>query len=356
MPDAHRETGRRQDVAGGFDYVIVGAGSAGCVVARRLVEGTEATVLVLEAGGTDEGAASIANPSRWMENIGSPYDWAYTYAAEPAPRQSLAPLARGKVLGGCGSINAMLWGAATGPTTTAGRRPAMPAGISNRSSLVQEIGGLGGRRERVPRGGRADARRASPGSRPGVHRPHRRRPILRDAVSGRHEYPPSRGRRPPESQRPGRPALQPVERPSCARRCRREAHGLDRAQAVRLRLSGTRCVGLDVLVEGKRHAIDASREVILSAGAIDTPRSSCSPASAPMPSSSGSASRRSSISPAWVAISRTISSWPGSASRRSDRSRRPTTTSRAASPSGRAARTRRAGPDAPVRPGPHPLG
>ena len=48
MLDAHRATGRGKDLAGGFDYVIVGAGSAGCVVAGRLVEGTEATVLVLD--------------------------------------------------------------------------------------------------------------------------------------------------------------------------------------------------------------------------------------------------------------------------------------------------------------------
>jgi choline dehydrogenase len=54
MADAHRGPAHR-DLAAGFDYVIVGAGSAGCVVARRLVEGTDATVLVLEAGGTDLG-------------------------------------------------------------------------------------------------------------------------------------------------------------------------------------------------------------------------------------------------------------------------------------------------------------
>jgi choline dehydrogenase len=47
-----------------YDYVIVGAGSAGCVVARRLVDGTDATVLLLEAGGSDAGVESIANPPR----------------------------------------------------------------------------------------------------------------------------------------------------------------------------------------------------------------------------------------------------------------------------------------------------
>ena len=83
MRDAHRGTCRLRDVASCFDHVIVGAGSAGCVVAGRLVEGTEATVLVLEAGGPDEGAASIANPPQWVENIGSRFDWAYTCAPNP---------------------------------------------------------------------------------------------------------------------------------------------------------------------------------------------------------------------------------------------------------------------------------
>ena len=72
---APREAGRGKVLARSYDYVIVGAGSAGCVVARRLVDGTDATILLLEAGGTDEGVKSISNPPQWLENIGSRYDW-----------------------------------------------------------------------------------------------------------------------------------------------------------------------------------------------------------------------------------------------------------------------------------------
>src|SRR5262245_64142631 len=92
-----------------YDYVIVGAGSAGCVVARRLLDGTDATVLLLEAGRSDEGVSSISNPPQWLENIGSPYDWAYRYDPSPRVDHRSIPLPLGKVLGGSGSINAMTW-------------------------------------------------------------------------------------------------------------------------------------------------------------------------------------------------------------------------------------------------------
>ena len=71
----NNEAQRGNVLARSYDYVIVGAGSAGCVVARRLIDGTAATVLVLEAGGSDEGVKSISNPPQWVENIGSQYDW-----------------------------------------------------------------------------------------------------------------------------------------------------------------------------------------------------------------------------------------------------------------------------------------
>jgi choline dehydrogenase len=66
MTEHLRESGRGKALASNYDYVIVGAGSAGCVVARRLVDGTDATVLLLEAGGPGEGP-SLSDPPRWVE-------------------------------------------------------------------------------------------------------------------------------------------------------------------------------------------------------------------------------------------------------------------------------------------------
>jgi choline dehydrogenase-like flavoprotein len=83
MITQHRETERGNVLARAYDYVIVGGGSAGCVVASRLTDGTDASVLLMEAGGSGDGRPSLWSPPHWVENIGSTYDWTYRY--EPSP-------------------------------------------------------------------------------------------------------------------------------------------------------------------------------------------------------------------------------------------------------------------------------
>jgi choline dehydrogenase len=91
-----------------FDYIIVGAGSAGCVLANRLTEDPSVKVLLLEAGGPDSKAA-IHTPVAFSTLFQTPCDWAYYTEAEPQLENRKLYWPRGKVLGGSSSINAMIY-------------------------------------------------------------------------------------------------------------------------------------------------------------------------------------------------------------------------------------------------------
>lgn len=94
---------------GEFDYVIAGGGTAGCVLANRLSADPEVTVLLLEAGGPDDWIW-IHIPIGYLKCINNPRtDWCYKTEAEPGLNGRAIVYARGKVLGGCSSINGMLY-------------------------------------------------------------------------------------------------------------------------------------------------------------------------------------------------------------------------------------------------------
>jgi choline dehydrogenase len=91
----------------GFDYVVVGGGSAGCALAARLSEDPAVTVCLLEAGPSDVGDPAILRLTDWMALLDSGYDW--DYPVEPqANGNSFLRHARGKVLGGCSSHNSCI--------------------------------------------------------------------------------------------------------------------------------------------------------------------------------------------------------------------------------------------------------
>ena len=91
-----------------YDYVVVGAGSAGCVLANRLTASGKHNVLLLEAGGEDK-KREIQIPAAFSKLFKTEVDWNYTTEPEPEMGGRAMYWPRGKMLGGCSSINAMIY-------------------------------------------------------------------------------------------------------------------------------------------------------------------------------------------------------------------------------------------------------
>ncbi|AKH43896.1 choline dehydrogenase [Altererythrobacter atlanticus] len=97
----------QEDYGASYDYIVVGAGSTGCVVASRLSEDPKNRVLVLEAGGRDE-HLYLKMPLAFLKAMPDPrFNWTYMTEPEPHLGGRQLPLPRGKVMGGSGSINGM---------------------------------------------------------------------------------------------------------------------------------------------------------------------------------------------------------------------------------------------------------
>jgi choline dehydrogenase len=254
------------------DYVVVGAGSAGCVIAGRLSEDERASVTLLEAGGSDR-ALFVALPAAFNKLFKTARDWAYFTEPEPALGGRRLFWPRGKMLGGSSSMNAMIYIRGT-PSDYDG---------------WEKLGCAGwGYADVLPffRKTEKNARGAS--SLHGGDGPlHVSDLVVVNEVSrafldacaehGLPKNPDFNGERQEGfgvyqvNQRKGRrfSAADAYLAPARVRKNLRVETG---ALATKLCFEGTRCTGVEYQKDGKTHRVSASREVVVAGGTINSPQ------------------------------------------------------------------------------------
>jgi choline dehydrogenase-like flavoprotein len=241
------------------DYIVVGTGSAGSVVANRLSAVPGVRVAVVEAGPRDKDKF-IHIPAAFSKLVRGPVDW--NYLTEPQKeldgRQIYWP--RGKMLGGSSSMNAMMWvrGFAADYDEWGERAGAdwSFAGVEKYFKRI-ENGPLVVSPQRSPRSSTAAWLAAVEELGHGIEAPNRASPegFSQTLVTQR------RGARWSTADAYLKPALR-----------RQNLKLLTEATATRVLFDGNRAVGVELDVDGRRQVVRARREVLLCAGAINTPQ------------------------------------------------------------------------------------
>lgn len=105
---ARNQAQLRSELKPRYDFIVCGSGSSGSVVARRLAENPNVNVLLVEAGVSDDDPA-VTQAIQWRLIIGSERDWGFRGEPNPCVNGRSIPFSMGKVLGGGSSINVMVW-------------------------------------------------------------------------------------------------------------------------------------------------------------------------------------------------------------------------------------------------------
>jgi choline dehydrogenase len=255
-----------------YDYLVVGGGTAGSVLAARLSEDPDVRVVLLEAG-PGEGPAAIADPSAWLGLWGSPVDWADTTVPQAGTDNAVHSWPRGKLLGGSSSINGMVH--LRGDQSSYDRWETAGATGWNYNSLLPFLK----RSERAE--GRDPQVRGTDG--PMVIEPNPAPDPLASAwydaaVQAGHKASADGNGHEVEGLSWTDMNVVGGKRQSAADAYLRPNLGrpnltvITGAQVRRLLLDGTRCYGAEYVEGGAVHTVRVEREVLLAAGALGSPQ------------------------------------------------------------------------------------
>lgn len=296
-----------------YDYVVIGGGTAGSVIASRLTENPDTTVAVIEGGPSDVGRDDVLTLRRWMGLLGGELDYDYPTTEQPRGNSHIRH-SRARVLGGCSSHNTLIafkplpsdwdewadagaegWDAASmDPYFARLRNNIVPVDEADRNAIARDFVEAARTALDVPR-----------------VEGFNKQPFQEGVGFFDLAYHPENNKRSSASVAYLHPFL---DRPNL--------HIALESWAFRLELEGTRATGVHVRTkDGEEHVVRARREVLVCAGAVDTPGCCCTRVSGPAPT------WRSSASPSCTtcrASARTSSTTPSrsSSGRPTGRSRR----------------------------------
>ncbi len=254
------------------DYIVIGAGSAGCVVANRLTEDSDTTVLLLEAGNPAT-KPEIQIPAQCFSLIGSEVDWGYVSEPEPFLNNRKMFCSRGKVLGGSSSINFMMY----------------VRGNPQDYDRWQELGNPGWNYQGVlPYFNKSEQQQRGASEFHGVDGELSVTDLMSPAVVSQHfidacvsmgyNYNPDFNGVQQQGVGLYQLTVKDGKRHSAAAAFllpilhHSNLTVTTGALVTRLLFEGTRCVGVEYLHEGRLYQVRVNQEVILSAGAFDSPK------------------------------------------------------------------------------------